>query len=115
LVLSPKGFGASAPFYGVPLPPKLSETLDGACPMVASYGRRDPIGRGAPERLRTVVDDKGITADIKAYPDAGHSFANKLPGQPLLRIAGFGYNDAATEDAYRRVFAFFEEHLTASA
>jgi carboxymethylenebutenolidase len=61
-----------------------------------------------------MADEKGIAADIKVYPDAGHSFANKLPGQPLLRIAGFGYSDAATEDAYRRVFAFFEDHLTAS-
>jgi carboxymethylenebutenolidase len=115
LVMSPKGFGASAPFYGAPLPRNLSEALDGACPIVASYGARDPIGKGAADRLRTVVDEKGITADIKAYPDAGHSFANKLPAQPLLRTTGFGYNDAATEDAYRRVFAFFEEHLTASA
>ena len=113
LVLAPKGFGASAPFYGTPLPRHLSETLDGACPIVASFGRRDPIGIGAPARLRKVVEEKGITADIKVYPDAGHSFANKLPGQLLIRIAGFGYNDAATEDAYRRVFAFFNEHLAA--
>jgi carboxymethylenebutenolidase len=108
LVMAPKGFGASAPFYGTPLPRNLSETLDGACPIVASFGRRDPMGRGAPARLRKAVDDKSIAADIKVYPDAGHSFANKLPAQPLLRITGFGYNDAATEDAYRRVFAFFQ-------
>jgi dienelactone hydrolase len=38
--------------------------------------------------------------------------ADKLRAQPLLRITGFGYNEAATEDAYRRVFAFFNEHLT---
>ena len=113
LVMAPKGFGASAPFYGTPLPRHLSETLDGACPIVASFGRRDPIGVGAPARLRKVVEEKGITADIKVYPDAGHSFANKLPGQPLIRITGFGYNDAATEDAYARVFAFFGEHLAA--
>ncbi|MCV7221273.1 dienelactone hydrolase family protein [Mycolicibacterium elephantis] len=112
LVLSPKGFGASAPFYGTPLPRNLSETLDGACPIVASFGRRDPLGIGAPARLREVVAAKNIPADIKVYPDAGHSFANKLPGQPLLRITGFGYNEAATEDAWRRVFAFFAEHLT---
>ncbi len=111
LVMSPKGFGASAPFYGTPLPRHLSQTLDGACPIVASFGRRDPLGIGAPARLRKVVDDKGITADIKAYPDVGHSFANKLPAQPLLRITGFGYNEAATEDAYRRIFSFFNEHL----
>jgi carboxymethylenebutenolidase len=115
LVMAPKGFGASAPFYGTPLPRNLSETLDGACPIVTSFGRRDPLGVGAPARLRKVVDDKGITADIKVYPDVGHSFANKLPGQPLLRITGFGCNDAATEDAYRRVFAFFNEHLAASS
>ncbi|MCT7660055.1 dienelactone hydrolase family protein [Mycobacterium deserti] len=111
LVMASKGFGASAPFYGTPLPRDLAATLDGACPIVASFGRKDPIGRGAPPRLQSVVDEKGIPADIKTYPDAGHSFANKLPAQPLLRITGFGYNDAATDDAYRRVFAFFAEHL----
>lgn len=114
LVMAPKGFAASAPFYGTPLPRGLSETLDGACPIVASFGRRDPMGRGAPARLQKVAESKGIATDIKVYPDAGHSFANKLPAQPLLRITGFGYNDAATEDAYRRVFAFFNEHLAAS-
>jgi carboxymethylenebutenolidase len=112
LVMSSKGFGASAPFYGTPLPRNLSATLDGACPVVASFGRRDPLGIGAPARLRRVVEEKGITADIKVYPDAGHSFANQLPGQPLMRITGFGYNEAATEDAWSRVFAFFGEHLS---
>lgn len=111
LVMAPMGFGASAPFYGTPLPRNLSETLDGACPIVASFGRRDPLGVGAPDKLRKVVDNKGITAEIKVYPDAGHSFANQLPSQPLLRIAGFGYNEAATEDAFSRVFAFFGQHL----
>jgi carboxymethylenebutenolidase len=115
LVMAPKGFGASAPFYGTPLPRHLDDTLNSACAIVASFGRRDPIGRGAAARLSKVVEDKGIPADIKVYPDAGHSFANKLPGQPLMRIAGFGYNAAATEDAYGRVFAFFNEHLTASS
>jgi carboxymethylenebutenolidase len=115
LVLSPKGFGASAPFYGTPLPRPLSETLDGACPIVASFGRRDPLGRGAAPKLQKVLDDKGIDSDIKVYPDAGHSFANKLPGQPLIRVTGFGYNEAAESDAWSRVFAFFGEHLNVTA
>jgi carboxymethylenebutenolidase len=114
LVMSPKGFDASAPFYGAPLPRELSETLDGACPIVASYGSRDPIGIGAPKKLQRVLDQKGITNDVKAYK-AGHSFANKLPAQPLLRITGFGYNEAATEDAWARVFSFFGEHLDSEA
>ncbi len=115
LVMSAKGFGASAPFYGTPLPRELSETLDGACPIVASFGSRDPIGVGAPKKLQRVLDHKGIANDVKAYPKAGHSFANKLPAQPLLRITGFGYNEAATEDAWARVFAFFGEHLSSGA
>lgn len=115
LVMSPKGFGASAPFYGTPLPRNLSETLDGACPIVASFGSRDPLGRGAPERLRETTAGMNLTTDIKVYPRVGHSFANELPGQPLLRIAGFGYDESATEDAWRRVFGFFGQHLGAGA
>jgi carboxymethylenebutenolidase len=111
LILSPKGFDASAPFYGVPLPRHLAETLDGACPVVASFGGRDPMGIGAPTRLHRTLDHKGITNDVKVYPHAGHSFANKLPAQLLLRITGFGYNEAAADDAWARVFAFFGEHL----
>lgn len=113
--MSPKGFGASAPFYGTPLPRELSDTLDGACPVVASFGARDPMGIGAPKKLQRVLDHKGVANDIKVYPRAGHSFADKLPAQPLLKIAGFGYNQAATEDAWARVFAFFGEHLHSGA
>ncbi|MGV0742083.1 dienelactone hydrolase family protein [Mycolicibacterium sp. XJ870] len=115
LILGPKGFAASAPFYGTPLPRHLDETLDTSCPIVASFGRRDPMGIGAPAKLRKIVQAKSIPADMKVYPDAGHSFANQLPGQPLLRATGFGYNEAATTDAWSRVFAFFGEHLHAKA
>jgi carboxymethylenebutenolidase len=115
LIMSPKGFGASAPFYGTPLPRSLSETLDGACPIVASFGGRDPLGIGAANKLREVTAAKQITADIKTYPGAGHSFANELPAQPLLRVVGFGHNRAAADDAWSRVFAFFGEHLGAGA
>jgi carboxymethylenebutenolidase len=115
LVMSPRGFGAAAPFYGTPLPRELSETLDGACPIVASFGGRDPLGAGAPKKLQRVLDQRGITNDVKVYPGVGHSFANKLPAQPLLRITGFGYNQAATEDAWARVFAFFGGHLHGGA
>jgi carboxymethylenebutenolidase len=110
LIMSPKGFEASAPFYGTPLPRQLSETLEGACPIVASFGGKDPIGRGAHQKLERVLDHKGVTHDIKTY-NAGHGFANKLPAQPLLRITGFGYNEEATNDAWARVFSFFGEHL----
>ena len=111
LVMSPAGFGAAAPFYGTPLPRNLEQTLRGACPIVASFGARDPAGRGAPAKLNRAVEAHGIAADIKVYPGAGHSFANQLPAQSLLRVTGFGYNEAVAEDAWQRVFAFFDEHL----
>jgi carboxymethylenebutenolidase len=113
LIMSPKGFDASAPFYGAPLPRELSQTLDGACPVVASFGDKDLMGKGASGKLQQVLDDKGIANDVKSYPDVGHSFANQLPAQPLMRIAGFGYDHAATEHAWARVFSFFGEHLSA--
>ncbi|WP_197415684.1 dienelactone hydrolase family protein [Mycobacterium sp. IS-1742] len=112
LLLGPGNFGASAPFYGTPLPKHIGETLDASCPVVASFGRRDPLGRDAGDRLQEMVTAKGVPADVKVYPDAGHSFANRLPAQPLMRIANFGYHAEATEDAWQRVFAFFGEHLT---
>lgn len=115
LVMAPKGFGACAPFYGVPLPRDLEQTLSGACPIVASFGGRDRMGVGADDRLRAVAEQHDIPHDIKVYRDAGHSFANRLPAQPLLRIAGYGYNEAATADAWNRVFAFFAEHLRPGA
>lgn len=113
LILSPKGFAASAPFYGTPLPKNLEETLSGACPIVASFGARDPIGHGAPAKLNKAIEAQGIAADVKVYPNAGHSFANQLPAQALMRVTGFGYNEAVAEDAWSRVFDFFETHLRA--
>lgn len=44
--------------YGTPLPRHLSETLNGACPIVASFGTRDPLGIGAANRLRKVTAAK---------------------------------------------------------
>lgn len=79
LVLSPRGFGATAPFYGTPLPRHLSETLNGACPIVASFGTRDPLGIGAANRLRKVTAAKNIPADIKSYPAPGTASRTNCP------------------------------------
>lgn len=110
LLMGSKGFDAAAPFY-----PSVVRSFDGLadgiCPVVASFGSRDPLNiRGGP-RLRTALDRRNVANDVKTYAGVGHSFANELPGQAFIRIAGFGYDAEATEDAYRRVFAFFGEHL----
>ncbi len=115
IVMGPNGFDASAPFY-----PSSTGSYDpmvqDSCPVVASFGRRDTVNIGKGPKLRQALDRQGIPNDIKVYDGAGHSFANELPAQPILRIFGFGYDAAVTDDAYRRVFDFFGTHLgTASA
>jgi carboxymethylenebutenolidase len=111
LVASTKGFGASAPFYPPPLQSKYAQIVDGACPIVASFGQRDPLNRGSGKLLGEVLTEKNIPYDVKTYPHAGHSFADRAPLQPLSRITGFGENKEAAADAWQRVFAFFGQHL----
>lgn len=112
LVMGSKGFDASAPFY----PSTLSSydvLVPDSCPVVASYGRRDPVNIGKGPKLQRALEERGIAHDVKVYDQVGHSFANKLPAQPFMRIVGFGHDPAVTDDAYGRVFAFFDEHLGA--
>jgi len=47
LVVSPKGFGASAPFYPSILP-RYDAMVEGACPIVASFGSRPTFDDGPP-------------------------------------------------------------------
>lgn len=113
LLLSPKGFGASAPFYGI-TPRHVEEALEGACPIVASYGKNDPSLIGAGKKIEKVLSAKGIAHDVKTYPGASHSFANALPSGPagaFARITGMGWRGEQAEDAFGRVFEFFSEHL----
>lgn len=113
LLLSPKGFGASAPFYGI-TPRHLDEVLDGACPIVASYGKNDPSLIGAGKKLEKALAAKGIDHDVKTYPGASHSFANALPDGPMAavaRVTGMGWRGEQAEDAFGRVFEFFGTHL----
>lgn len=111
LVAASRGFDASAPYYGR-LPADLS-VLDDACPVVASYGKKDFSLRGAADKLERELTARGVPHDVKEYPTAGHSFANQFHGpvNVLLKIAGMSYNREASEDAWRRVMAFFAEHL----
>ncbi len=113
LLLSPNGFDASAPFYGV-TPRKLDEVLDGACPIVASYGKNDPILIGAGKKVEKALSAKGIAHDVKTYPGASHGFANAFPegaAGMFSKITGMGWRGEQAEDAFGRVFEFFDTHL----
>ncbi len=108
-----RGFDVSAPSYG-PLPDRAEEVLRGACPVVASYGRRDPVMRGKAAQLEAVLTALGVEHDVHEYPDAGHSFLNRHAVGPLAlveRIAGFSYHQPSAEDAWDRILRMFDRHL----
>jgi carboxymethylenebutenolidase len=105
-------FAAAAPNYGR-LPLDLS-VLDGACPIVASFGGRDRALKGSAARLEAALTERGIRHDVKEYPDAGHGFLDRYnvgPFLPIIQVAGLGYHQPSAEDAWRRILRFFAEHL----
>ncbi|MFE3055018.1 dienelactone hydrolase family protein [Nocardia sp. NPDC059239] len=110
LLAATKGFDAAAPFYPSGRG-NYEDILRGSCPIVASYGALDPANPGRGPKLERVLTDYGIDHDVKTYPGVTHAFANLTPAEPVIRVAGLGYNEEATEDAWNRIFAFFETHL----
>jgi carboxymethylenebutenolidase len=113
LLTAARGFDASAPNYAH-LPKDLDAALDGACPVVASYGGKDKTLRGTAATLEAGLEQAGVEHDVHEYPDAGHSFLNRHdlgPGGALLRVAGIGYHDPSAEHAWGRILRFFEVHL----
>jgi carboxymethylenebutenolidase len=117
LVTANTGFDAAAPNYGQ-LPRNTQQALAGACPMVASYGGKDVILRGAAHKLEATLDTLGVEHDVKEYPTAGHSFLNDEYFGPralhsVQRIAKVGPDPLAAADAWQRIETFFAEHLGA--
>jgi carboxymethylenebutenolidase len=114
LLCAPRlGFDAAAPNYGV-VPRNAAEVLRGSCPIVASYGKRDPALRGAARKLESALEQAGVEHDVKEYPGASHSFLNQhtsgISGA-LARVSGMNYHGPSAVDAWRRIDAFFDEHL----
>jgi carboxymethylenebutenolidase len=113
LLCAPRGeFSAASVNYGE-VPADTERVLAGACPIVASYGARDPTGAGPPRRLADALTALNIPHDVKVYPDAGHSFMSTKPGAlaPLARLARLDYRPESAEDSWRRILAFFDDHL----
>ncbi len=109
------GWGAAVVNYG--MLPDSPDALDGACPVVASYGGRDRFLTGAAERLEVALDARGVPHDVAEYPHAGHSFLNPEDLTPwwLAPVSRFvlhaGPEPDAARDAWRRIEAFLDEHL----
>jgi carboxymethylenebutenolidase len=115
LVTANRGFDVASANYG-PLPLRLERALDGACPVVGSYGGKDLMLPGATKRLTRTLTKLGVEHDVKEYPTAGHSFLNDVevgprPVLPFLRITGIRPVPEAAANAWQRIEAFFGEHL----
>jgi Dienelactone hydrolase family len=68
------------------VPNDIDAILDGACPMVASFGGRDRMLKGPAARLNGALERRQIDHDVKEYPDAGHSFLDDCKG--LIGVLG---------------------------
>lgn len=112
LILAKTGlFYVAAPFYG-----QAPDRLDGACPIVASYGARDKPTAPEIEKIRSEVNRLNIPNDLKLYPDVGHNFMNNAPNRVLGFLSSIspvhgGYNAEAAADARQRVLTFLKTHM----
>jgi carboxymethylenebutenolidase len=116
MLASSGGYSAASVNYGE-VPRDAGARLTGACPVIGSYGGQDRSLKGRASRLDGVLDDLGIDHDVKEYPDAGHSFLNRFNTGPVLgqlvSLLGAGYHHDSAQDAWRRIFTFFDVHLRA--
>ena len=117
LLLAPgHGFSASSVNYGE-VPRDVEAVLARACPIVASYGAKDRVLRGAAARLERALETNDVPHDVKEYPNAGHAFMNVHGGGVGVliavagRLVGMGYDERAAADARRRIVEFFDRHL----
>jgi carboxymethylenebutenolidase len=109
------GFDAAAVNYGQ-LPTHMESIFATACPVVGSYGARDRTLKNAAAKLERALTNAGVVHDVKEYPNANHAFLNDAPAgprllRPLLRVAGMKPEPESAKDAWRRIDAFFYEHL----
>jgi carboxymethylenebutenolidase len=106
------GFDVAAVNYGE-VPKDAERVLSGACPIVGSYGGRDPMGTKHPERLQRALAVLEVPHDVEVYPGAGHRFMTESrgAGAVLAKATRMSFQPADAEDAWRRIYAFFDRYL----
>jgi carboxymethylenebutenolidase len=117
LLAAGRGYNASSVNYGG-LPKDAEKYLAHACPIVASYGAKDPTLRRAPDQLEQALSAHGIPHDVKVYPEAGHGFLNdhlrsETPRWALVMgaLSRTACHEPSALDARARIVHFFSRHL----
>ncbi len=108
-----RGWGAISTNYGQL--PFSDEVLRGLGPTIGCFGGRDLAFRDKGAELERRLHAAGVEVEAHTFPEVGHSFLTDGEHpiawfflRPILR---FGYNPAVAEEAWRRIFAFFDRHL----
>ena len=106
------GFSAASINYGE-VPKNAEAALTGACPVVGSFGGRDPMGTSHPERLQRALTVLEIPHDIEVYPGSGHRFMTPSSGVggAVAKLTRMSYQPADAASSWQRIYAFFGEHL----
>jgi carboxymethylenebutenolidase len=115
LLCAPRdGFGAASVNYGE-VPKDAQDMLAGACPVVGSFGRKDPMGVKHPERLEQALTALDVAHDVKVYPNSGHRFLTESTGAGAMfgKVTGMRYHPEDAADAWDRIYSFFGAHLNA--
>jgi carboxymethylenebutenolidase len=106
------GFSAVSTNYGE-VPP--TEVMRGTGPVIGCYGGRDRVFGKHARKLESRLRPLGVEVETHTFDSVGHSFltdgdhpVGKWLSQPILRVS---YDAAVAEDAWSRIFAFFERHL----
>lgn len=90
---------AIAPYYGSA--PRRREAIRRMCPVVGSWPDKDFTTKAA-GILESGLTAVGTPHDLKVYSGTQHSFFNDK---------GKAYDAGAAEDSWKRVLAFFAEHV----
>ena len=122
LLAAGRGFEASSVNYGT-VPNDAESFLDGACPIVGSFGGKDRTLRGAAAKLDSALIANGVARDVLEYPGAGHGFLNDHQPDEMPRtfvvvsklVGGADYHEESANHARKRIVGFFDEHLKAGA
>jgi carboxymethylenebutenolidase len=106
-----RGWGAVSANYAHLPSPKAMERIG---PVIACYGARDRTLAKAPDQLRARLASMGHDASEVHVFEAGHSFLTD--GKPRLiqkmMPMGFGDYPEARDEAWTKIFAFFEKQLS---
>lgn len=92
---------AAAPFYGTP--PANADFSGSNAAVLAFYGELDTRVNATRDAAAAALVGAGLTHEVVTEPGVGHAFFNDT---------GANYDAVAAADAWARVLAWFDEHLS---